>query len=120
VRKLTCIPISSTVSPRPVDGSQPSSTAKIMISMMPTQKEGRLKPKIDPAMIVLLTRLSGRSPAYTPSGMPRTIDRKSDPKASSMVAGMRCAISSSAGCPKTKESPRLPCSALPRKTKYCS
>lgn len=34
-------------SPRPVDGSQPSQTEKIMISIVPSQKFGRLKPRID-------------------------------------------------------------------------
>ena len=38
------------------------------------------------------------------------------PKASSSVAGMRCRISFSAGSLKTKERPRSPRSALPRKT----
>ena len=39
-------------SPRPVDGSQPSQTEKIMMSIMPCQKFGRLKPRIDPVMTV--------------------------------------------------------------------
>ena len=57
------MPNSGTVSPRPVEGSQPRMTAKIMIIISPTQKVGRLKPRIEPVMIVLLARVSGRSPA---------------------------------------------------------
>jgi hypothetical protein len=37
--------------PRPVEGSQPSITAKIMINIRPTQNVGSEKPRIDPAMI---------------------------------------------------------------------
>ena len=57
-------------SPRPVDGSQPSQTEKIMISIMPCQKFGRLKPRIDPVMTVSSSTVSGLRPAQRPSGMP--------------------------------------------------
>ena len=46
-------------SPRPVDGSQPSQTEKIMISIMPCQKFGRLKPRIDPVMTVSSSSCAG-------------------------------------------------------------
>ena len=57
------MPSTKTVSPRPVDGSQPSITAKTMIIISPTQKVGRLKPKIEPAIIVRLSFDSGFNPA---------------------------------------------------------
>ena len=115
VRKLTSTPSTGTVSPRPVDGSQPSMTANSMIIMMPTQKLGRLKPRIEPAMMVRDHPASGRSPASTPSGMPSTTASSSAAIASSKVAGMRSMISCSAGWPKMKESPRSPWSALTTK-----
>ena len=74
-------------------GSQPSCTANTMISISPTQKVGSEKPRMLPAMIVRATALSGYSPAYSPSGMPNTIDISTAVTASSIVAGIRCAIS---------------------------
>jgi hypothetical protein len=52
-----------TVSPRPVLGSHPSCTAKTMMSISPTQKVGREKPRILPARMPLETGWFGRSPA---------------------------------------------------------
>src|SRR5678815_6153325 len=72
-RKLTGMPNSSVVWPRPVDGSQPRNTENTMIIIRPTQNVGRLKPKIEPAMIVLLYHALGFMPATRPSGMPSTI-----------------------------------------------
>ena len=67
VRKLTiACRRARAVSPRPPEGSQPSCTAKIMISISPTQKVGSEKPRIEPAMMVLPAGLSGRSPAIKP------------------------------------------------------
>ena len=60
VNRLDWIPMKVPSWPRPVEGSQPSSTAKIRISINPTQKVGSEKPKIEPAMMVLETGLSGR------------------------------------------------------------
>ena len=57
------IPKIVATSPRPVEGSQPKLTEKNIIKMIPTQKVGMENPRIDPAMIVLLTLLSGLSPA---------------------------------------------------------
>ena len=57
------MPSTSTVSPRPVEGSQPSCTANTMISISPTQKVGSEKPRMLPAMMALLIGLSGFSPA---------------------------------------------------------
>ena len=109
------MPRNGTVSPRPVEGSQPSITANSIIIMMPTQKLGRLKPRMEPAMIALDDLASGLSPARTPSGMPSTMAIRSAAIASSKVAGMRCTISCSAGSPKMKDLPRSPCSALTTK-----
>ena len=63
VKKDQRVPRISTVSPRPVEGSQPSWTAKTMMSISPTQKVGSEKPRIDPAMMALEPTLFGRSPA---------------------------------------------------------
>ena len=63
MRKLTWMPRSDAVSPLPVEGSHPSITAKIMMNMSPTQKVGRLNPRIEPAMMTLLAFAFGRSPA---------------------------------------------------------
>ena len=51
VRMLRPIPSTSTVSPRPIVGNQPSMIENTMINMSPTQKLGRLKPRMEPAMI---------------------------------------------------------------------
>ena len=109
------MPRKGTVSPRPVEGSQPSTTANSMIIMMPTQKLGRLKPRIEPAMIAFDDLASGLSPARTPSGMPISTAISSAAIASSKVAGIRCTISCSAGSPKMKDLPRSPWSALTTK-----
>ena len=50
-------------SPRPVEGSHPRFTEKNIIKMIPTQNVGIEKPRIEPAIIVLLTLLSGFNPA---------------------------------------------------------
>ena len=63
VKKLSSIPPTITVSPRPVEGNHPSITAKTMIIISPTQKVGRLKPRMELAMMVLLTLASGFNPA---------------------------------------------------------
>ena len=57
------MPISGTVSPRPVEGSQPRITANTMMNINPTQKVGSENPRIDPAMIDLDATVSGFSPA---------------------------------------------------------
>ena len=57
------MPSTLAVAPRPVDGSQPRLTANTMISIRPTQKVGSEKPRIEPAMMVLETRLAGLRPA---------------------------------------------------------
>ncbi len=63
VKRLDSIPSNVAVGPRPVDGSQPSMTAKIMIKTNPTQKVGSEKPTIEPAMIVREEMASGLRPA---------------------------------------------------------
>ena len=63
VKTELVIPKTVATSPRPVDGSHPKFTEKNMIRMMPTQKVGMEKPRIEPAIMVLLTLLSGFSPA---------------------------------------------------------
>ena len=121
VARLVRMPRMVPTSPRPVEGSQPSQTEKIMMSIMPCQKFGRLKPRIDPVMTVsssTVFRASG--PAHRPSGMPMTSDRASATKASSRVAGMRLRIRSIEGWLNTKERPRSPCRAFQRKVPYCS
>ena len=59
----SCSPSTSVVGPRPVDGSQPSVTAKIRIRISPTQKVGSEKPRIEPAMMDFDNTLCGRRPA---------------------------------------------------------
>ena len=120
VRNDHCMPNSIAVWPRPVLGSQPSCTANTMISIRPTQKLGSENPRMLPAMIDAAERThSGFRPAYKPSGTPKTIDNSTAVTASSIVAGMRCAISRSAGSLNTKLRPRSPCSASHRKYAYC-
>ena len=63
VRNDHCTPSTATVAPRPVLGSQPSWTAKTMISISPTQKVGRLKPRMLPAISARAPGELGRSPA---------------------------------------------------------
>ena len=48
VARLVSMPNIRPVSPRPVEGSQPSQTPKIITSIMPCQKLGSEKPKIIP------------------------------------------------------------------------
>ncbi len=47
VKRLDSIPRNVAVGPRPVEGSQPSITAKIMISISPTQNVGSENPRIE-------------------------------------------------------------------------
>ena len=96
-----------------------AATANTMISISPTQNVGSEKPRMLPAMIVRPTAPSGYSPAYSPSGMPKDTDISTAVTASSIVAGMRCAISRSAGSLNTKLRPRLPCSASLTNSRYC-
>ena len=83
-----------TVAPRPVEGSQPSSTANTMISMMPTQKVGRLKPRIEPAAIVRARASSRLQPGVEPERQAEHHRHaRMAEKASSSVAGRRSTIS---------------------------
>ena len=108
VRKLNRIPSTSTVSPRPDAGNQPSSTANSKISISPTQKLGKLKPRIEPPMITFPLRDSGLNPAHMPSGMPTKMVIVIAETASSKVAGMRSMITTSAETPYLNEVPRSP------------
>ena len=119
VRNDTGTPNSGTVSPRPLEGSQPSITENTMISIRPTQNVGSEKPRIEPAMIVRPLAESGLSPAHRPSGMPSTIANSIATLASSSVAGMRSKMRPSADVLCTNECPRSPCSASRRNTTYC-
>ena len=119
VKKLTGTPNKSTVSPRPFEGNQPKNTANSMMSISPTQKVGKLKPRMDAAMIVLPINPSGLSPAISPSGMPKPTAINIAVKASSSVAGIRVMMSSSAGTPCAKLLPRSPVRAPTAKLPYC-
>ena len=68
-----------------------------MISISPTQKLGRLKPRMEPAMIARPAMDFGRSPAQMPSGKLTTAAITIAAKASSSVAGRRWKISLIAG-----------------------
>ena len=57
------IPNTVATSPRPVEGNQPKWTEKNIIKIIPTQNVGMEKPNIEPAIMVLLTLLSGLRPA---------------------------------------------------------
>ena len=70
-----------------------------MISISPTQNVGSEKPKIDPAMIVFETGLCGRSPAYSPSGMPMSTIRTTAASMSSSEIGILGQIRSATGTP---------------------
>ena len=120
VNRLNWRPRKGTVSPLPVAGSQSSSTAKIIMNISPTQKLGRLKPRMEPPMISLPLTEWGLSPAHMPSGMPNTMAMNMAENASSMVAGMRSKIKWIAGMPALNETPSSPLSAFFTKTKYCS
>src|SRR5690554_1914152 len=106
--------------PRPPAGTQPSMTANSMISMSPTQKLGREKPSTEPDMMARAGRLSGRRPAYTPSGTPTTMEMNMASVASSSVAGMRSRMSRMADSPVRKLLPKSSCTAFARKMPYCS
>ncbi len=62
VRNPVVQPPICTTSPRPKDGSQPSTTAKIQISRMPVRKVGSETPIREPAMKRRESQLSGRRP----------------------------------------------------------
>ena len=117
----SCSPRTSVVGPRPVDGSQPSCTAKIMISISPTQKVGSEKPRIDPAMMVFDTTLCGSQTRRTARAecpaRPTSPSRGRPARASPACA--RGSLRAPAA-PKTKELPRSPLSAPLRKPTYCS
>ncbi len=97
MRKLTGTPATSSVSPRPLEGSQPSCTEKTMMRTSPTQNVGRLNPRMDPAMMPRPTKESGLSPATRPSGMPSEMAITIATNASSMVAGSLSRMSVRAG-----------------------
>ncbi|MNT49441.1 hypothetical protein D3C72_1862960 [compost metagenome] len=97
VRNDHCAPRNSTVWPRPLEGSMPSDTLKVMISIRPTQNVGSEKPTMLPAMTDLENQFSGYSPAKRPSGAPSSTASISAAMASSSVAGRRCRMSSMAG-----------------------
>jgi len=120
VRKLIGMPSTSTVWPRPLEGSQPSCTENSMISIRPTQNEGSEKPRIENPMIARPARPPLRRPAHRPSGTPISTDSTSAVTASSSVAGRRCAISVSAGVEYAKERPRSPATAFCRNRPYCT
>ena len=97
--------------PRPVLGSHPSCTANTMMNISPTQNDGRLNPRMLPAIIPRASQpLSGRNPAYSPAGIPITMLISTAATASSIVAGSRCRITFIAGSLNTKLRPRSPCS----------
>ena len=114
------MPRNSTVSPRPIDGSQPSVTENTMIIIMPNQKVGRLKPMMEPAMIERAGALSGFKPAAMPSGIPMTTEMMKAASVSSMVAGRRSAMTSMTGRRETKELPKSPTAMRARYLRYCS
>ena len=68
-----------------------------MINMSPTRKLGRLKPRMEPAMIARPAMDLGLSPAQIPSGRLTTVAITIAAKASSSVAGKRWRISLIAG-----------------------
>ena len=93
-------------------------TAKRSIIIIPTQNVGRLKPSIDPVIMLLEAQDSGLSPAQTPNGIPNIIAIINETTASSIVAGIRSNISSKAGSLKTNDSPRFPLRAFEMKIPY--
>ena len=115
VNRLERMPRKEPSSPRPVEGSQPSQTEKIMISIMPCQKLGSEKPRMEPVMMVSSVTVFGFRPARRPSGMPRPRAKTRPTKVSSSVAGRRCRMRLMDGWLKTKERPRSPCTAFHRK-----
>ena len=115
VKKLSCKPSTSTVAPRPVDGSQPSHTENTMINISPTQNVGNEKPSIDPAMMDFAANESGVNPAHSPNGNPSTMAMIIATSASSTVAGMRCSISCTAGTLEANDLPRSPVTAAFKK-----
>ncbi len=110
----------ATVSPRPFGGSQPSCTEKTMMSTRPTQKVGRLKPRMEPAMMLRPIHEWGFKPATSPRGMPSAIAITMATKASSSVAGSLSRISWIAGTLYTNDRPRSPLAARRRNVAYCS
>ena len=119
IRNDHAMPNTSTVSPRPLTGSQPSCTPNTMMSISPTQKVGNEKPRMEPAMMIRPASECGRRPAHRPSGMPSVTAISIAITASSRVAGKRSRISAMAEVPWMNEAPSSPLSAPPRKCRYC-
>ena len=120
VRKLTGMPSSTVVGPRPFDGSQPRNIANTMMSMRPTQNVGSEKPRMEPAMMARPPIDFGLRPAYRPSGRPITTAMIIASTASSSVAGMRSKMRSMAGMLNANDLPRSPASACLTNTRYCT
>ena len=112
IPKITC------TSPLPVDGNHPSITAKSSIIIIPTQNVGRLKPKMDPVIILFEAQESGFNPAQTPNGIPKIMAIIRETTASSIVAGILSNIKSKAGSLNTNDSPRFPLRAFETKIPY--
>ena len=68
-----------------------------MMSTRPTQKVGRLKPTIEPAMMPRPSHEWGFRPATSPRGMPIAMAKTIATAASSSVAGSLSRISRIAG-----------------------
>jgi hypothetical protein len=63
----------------------------------PTQKVGRLNPKTDPPMMLLLRMDFGYTPAHNPRGIPKSVAITIAMMASSKVAGSLWMINLRAG-----------------------
>src|SRR5688572_2049887 len=87
---------------------------------MPMRKVGSDTPASEIASRMWERKDRGRSAVYTPIGMPAASANSAATIDSSSVAGSRSEIRRETGCTWRKLRPNSPCSALPRKRRYCT
>src|SRR5262245_51562934 len=104
----------------PDAGSQPSQSAKITISTMPSQKLGMLAPKSEASALNRSTSELRRAADSTPRAMPPSVDSSRALTVSTTVAWKRRSTSPSTGRFIQSERPRSPWSTRPIQRAYCT
>ena len=104
----------------PEAGTQPSQSAKITISTMPSQKTGMLAPKSEATALSRSSSEFGRMADAMPSARPPAVESTSAAPVSTSVALKRPSTSFSTGRFIQIERPRSPRATRPSQWTYCT
>src|SRR6185295_365260 len=104
----------------PEAGSQPSQSAKITISTMPSQKTGMLAPKSEATALSRSSAEFGRIADVMPSARPPAVESRSAAPVSTSVALKRVSTSPSTGRFIQIDRPRSPRATSPSQCTYCT